>query len=167
MKNTRFKLFGILHVADLLWILLIGLLVYGAVQFSSPLDLVARQGDVRIRFTIEMGYPYPLIAGFHQNIPIEGRLFDGVRGLELGEIVDVFARAYTEPVFDEAAGVVRHAAVDGFEMMFVVVETTASISDFETVVNGHPIAVGRELFARSKHFAGLSFIVAIEVLEGR
>jgi hypothetical protein len=160
----KFKLFGVLHVADIFWLILAGLLVYGAVVFSAPLTIGARSGDVTIRFTIEFGSIYHLPAGFHEQFTPGGRLVDGARGLDLGEIVAIYAHPLTEDVFDEAAGVVRHAPVSGMELMYVTMETRARMTDYETTVNGHPLAVGREIFARSKYFAGQSFVVAIEVV---
>ena len=165
MQKKKYRLFGIIHAADIIWLGLVAVLVYGAMHFAQPVGLRAGQGDVTVRYTIELGMLYIIPEGFHKTIPLGDYVFDGIRGANIGTVVDVFARQNQSLVFDEDENIVRSMPVAGQELLYIVVEAPAVVSDFETTIGLYPIAVGRPVAVRSKHFAGEGFIISIEVLQ--
>lgn len=167
--KSEMKLFGKLHIVDILWALILVLLVFAAVQFSIPTEVSARQGDITIRYTIELGERVGqdgrrrlARTGFHENIRVGETVFDGINGQNIGTIVQVYALPFLIDTFDEDEGVIRRVPVDGFEYVYIVVEARAQVCDYETLVGVVPIQVGRAAFVRSKHFAGEGFVIAIE-----
>lgn len=167
MKNK--KLFGVIHILDILWAVLLIVLVFAAIQFSMPRQVSARTGDVLLRYTIELGGAIGedgamrlAPAGFHENIQIGEALFDGTTGQQIGRIVYVYAEPFTIDSFDEDSGTFRRARVAGLEYVYIIVEAGAQVSDYETLIGNVPIQVGRVVFIRSKYFAGEGFITAME-----
>jgi len=168
-KGRSKKLFGLIHVADILWAVLIVVLVFGAMQFSAPQEVSARAGDVTVRYTIELGDRRNAAGerrlaweGFHENVHVGETLFDAQMGFVIGTVVDVYARPFYVDAFDENSGAIRRARVDGLEYVYIVVEARAQISDYETLIGSHPIAVGRDIMVRNKHFASEGFVITIE-----
>jgi len=162
-----FKLFGVLHLADIMWIVLLIALIPLGIRFSMPREVAAHTGDTVVRFTIELGArPADGVraprAGFYQNITVGEPVFDGSVGLHLGTIVDAYAQPFQIRVFDEAADRIAQADVEGLELTYVVVEASVTISDYETLIGTFPISVGRNVSVRSKSFAGSGYIVAVE-----
>ena len=169
MKKDKFKLFGIIHIADIFMAMAMVALVFGAMQFTAPRQVSARAGDVIIRYTIQFGdvrsqggHRMPIAEGFHEIIQIDQPLFDGARGQYVGTIIDVFAKPYYVEAPDEAAGAFRRTRVEGLEFVYVVVEAPAQISSNSTFIGPNQISVGREIGVRSRDFAGRGFVVSME-----
>ena len=165
MKN--FKLFGVLHFADIMWILLLLALIPAAVRFSVPREVGAHTGDTLVRFTIELGERAAegVMApreGFHENIRIGQPIFDSSVGTHLGTIVDVYALPFETAVYNENTGRFRQTTVEGLEFVYIVVEASVNINDYETLIGNFPISVGRAAFVRSKDFAGAGYIISME-----
>jgi len=165
MKN--YKLFGVLHLADIIWIVLLIALVPMAIRFSIPREVGAQTGDNIVRFTIEIGERptegiRPPRAGFYQNIRRGEPIFDSSVGLYLGTIVDVYARPFQVDTFDKSSDTIRQIDVEGLELVYIVVESSVTISDYETLIGNFPISVGRAAFVRSKDFAGAGYIISME-----
>ena len=162
-----FKLFGVLHLADIMWIVLLIALIPVGIRFSMPREVAAHTGDTVVRFTVELGArPADGVqaprAGFYQNITIGDPVFDGSIGLHLGTIVDAYAQPFQTRVFNEAIGTIAQAEVEGLELTYVVIESGVTISDYETLIGNFPISVGRNVAVRSKSFAGAGYIVSVE-----
>jgi len=162
-------LFKVIHLADIFWLILLVVLVVIAVRFSSPGVVLAHQGNLTVRYTIELGERRDMggtqlipSAGFHENIRVGEPLFDAMQGRHIGTIVDVFAKPFQVQAFDEAYGVIRWADVDGLEYVYIVVEADVSRNDYETLIGTFPIGVGRSAYVRAKSFAGAGYIIAIE-----
>lgn len=163
------KLFGMIHIMDIIWAVLLVILVFAAVQFSIPTEVNARTGDITLRYTIELGERVGEDGrrrlardGFHENVKIGQLLFDGVHGQEIGRIVDVYTRTFQVDAFDEDRQTFRRAEVQGLEYVYIVVEAPAQVSSYETLIGVVPVQVGRVVFVRSKYFAGEGFVVAME-----
>ena len=156
-KLTR-RIIGPINIIDLLLVALIALLVYAAMQFSAPESVSAKPGDVTIQYTIELKEKPE---GFHSKIETGVTLYDNVKGYAAGRIVDAYAVPYREPAFDEESGIIRSAPVDGLETVYIVVEASAQISETLTSIGLYDIAVGKEVFVKTKRFAGKGFITGI------
>ena len=167
MKNQ--KLFGIIHILDILWAVLLVALVFAAAQFSMPRQVSARAGDVTLRYTIELGGAQGEDGelrlspeGFHENVQIGEAVFDGIMGQEIGRIVDVYSKPFAVDAFDDSDNTFRRVEVDGLEYVYIIVEAHAQVDAYETLIGQVPIQVGRVVFIRSKYFAGEGFITAME-----
>jgi len=171
VKNRPGRLFGPIHVADLFWLALLIALVFGGVRFSIPREVNAQTGAATIRYTIELGERWDgnarrvIQAGFHENIHIGEPIFDSLRGIRIGTIVDVYTRPFRVEAFDESNNIIRRPEVDGLEFVYIAVEAQANISDYEILVGLFPVSVGREAYVRSKYFAGAGYIIAMERVE--
>ena len=167
MKNG--KIFGRIHIADILIAALIVILVFGAVQFAVPREVSARTGDLMIRYTIEFGERVGedgrrrlSAAGFHENVIIGEPVFDGIMGQHIGYIVDVYALPFQVDTFNEETGTILRAEVDGLEYTYIVIEASASVGIYETLIGNFSVGVGRPAFIRSRRFAGEGFIIAVD-----
>ena len=157
-KKTR-KLKGWFNLVDLLVLLAVLLLGWLALRFSAPQTTAIRLEHIPILFTIEL---QELPVGFHANIHEGSEVTDSIRGFYLGTVHSVHTEPYREEAFDEDAMVIRSAPVDGLETVYIVVEASASISETATAIGLYEIAVGREIFVRSKHYAGRGYVIKIE-----
>ena len=169
--GKHFKLFGFINILDILWVVMLVALVFGAVQFSIPREVSARTGDVTLRYTIELGERQGddgqrrlSLEGFHENVQIGETLFDGLAGQEIGRIVDVYTLPFHVDAFEAASGTFRRAGVEGLEYVYIVVEANAQVNEYETLIGHFSVGVGRVAFVRSKYFAGEGFITAVEFL---
>ncbi|MCL1987082.1 MAG: DUF4330 domain-containing protein [Firmicutes bacterium] len=163
------KIFGVVHLMDIIWLTLLVLLIFGATQLAVPRQVQARTGDFRIRYTIEIGNRerddgrlLTAPAGFHQNVQIGEILTEGAMGQEIGRIVDVYALPFEVTAFNEDTGTFQTTTVDGLELVYVVVESYANVTEFETLIGQFSVGVGRVVAVRSKFFAGEGFITAVE-----
>ena len=133
-----------------------------ALKFSAPETVSAKPGDIVIRCTIELKEKQ---VGFHKKVEMGVTLYDNVKGYIVGKIIDVYALPYREPAFDEDTGIIRSAPIDGLESVYIVVETTAQISETTTSIGQYDIAVGKEVFVKTKRFAGKGFVTDITRME--
>ena len=168
MKNRPGKLFGPIHIADIFWLILLVALIFGAARFSIPREVNAQTGAATIQYTIELGERWDgnarrvIQAGFHENIQIGEPIFDSLRGIHIGTIIDVYTKPFRVESFDEADNIIRRPEVEGLEFVYIVVEARAQISEYETLIGLCPVSVGREAYIRSKYFAGAGYIIAME-----
>jgi len=149
-----------INVFDVLLVIACGVLVYGAYLFSAPQQTLAQDGRL-IRFTVELR-EHP--TGFYQQI-VEGPIvFNSVNDTALGRVVYAYGSPFLQDVQDEANNIIRRTPVEGREFTYIVIETFANISDFEIEVNQNRIVVNRDIYVRSRDFAGRGFITHLEIL---
>ena len=157
----KYRLFKVLNIFDVILAIGIIAIIYGAYLFSMPQLAVAETGR-RIQFTIELR-EHP--AGFYRQIEPGSVVIEGARGAEVGTVVRAYGLPFLQDVQDEANNIIRRTPVPEREFTYIVVETWANISDFETEVNQFRVAVNRDIYVRSMHFAGRAFITNIDFLE--
>ena len=156
----KFRFFKLINVFDVLMIIACVVLIYGAYLFAAPQQVIA-EGGTRVRFTVELtGHP----AGFYSTIEAGPMVFESARDIAIGNVVRAYGLPFLQDVPDEANGIIRRASVEGREFTYVVIETWANVSDFETEVNQFRIAVNRDVYVRSRDFAGRGFITNLEFL---
>ena len=169
--NRPGKLFGPIHLADIFWLILLVALIFGGIRFSIPREVNAQTGPAIIRYTIELGERWDgnarrvIQAGFHENIQIGEPIFDSLRGIHIGTIIDVYTQPFRVEAFDEVNNIISRPEVEGLEFVYIVVEAGAQISDYEILIGLFPVSVGREAYVRSKYFAGAGYIVAVERID--
>jgi len=157
----KYRLFGIINPIDILLIIAVVLLIWGAYILAQP-QTVAADGTRLIRYTVEFG---GRDAGFHEGIEIGAAAFYGNQGWWIGEVVDVFARPFLADAPDEAAGIIRRVPIEELEFTYVVIEAWANITDASTSIGDFWVAVNRQVPVRSRDFAGVGFITNIEWVE--
>jgi hypothetical protein len=155
----KYRLFGLINPFDVLVVIGIVALVWFASVFSAPKQINARDGDPFLRYTIELGEKED---GFHKKIEPGAIVFDSLKGYDIGRVVNAYALPYREDAPDLENGFFRRAPVPGLEFTYIEVETFAQVSDYSTMVGQYDIAVNKEVFVRSKHFAGQGYITSIE-----
>jgi hypothetical protein len=156
----KYRLFGVINPFDVLIVIGVIALVWFASVFSAPKQAAARPGDTPVRYTIELSEKE---AGFHEKIRPGAAVFDSLRGYDIGRVIRAYALPYREDAADEEAGVFRRAVVEGMEFTYIEVEAYAQISDAAIGIGQYDIAVNKEVFVRSKHFAGQGYITAIDM----
>ena len=162
MKNSKgkFRLFGFINPVDV--VIAAGAVIFiswAVLVFSAPQTVTAKPGDVIIRYTVELTEKE---AGFHKKINAGAALYDSVKGYAIGTITEVYALPYREDAPDEENGIFRRAPVDGLEFVYIVAEASAQITDAAVTVGQYDIFVNKEVFVKSKTFAGPGYIIAVE-----
>jgi len=159
--RKKYRLFGIVNVFDLVLIIACAVLVYGAYLFAAPTRVVAGGGDL-IRFTVELAERPP---GFYTQI-VEGPLvFDSQSGTAIGNVVYAYELPFMVDAPDEYNDIIRRVPVEDSVFTYVVVEAWGNVTDFQTEVNGFRIMVNRDVYIRSRDFAGRGFITHLEFLD--
>jgi len=157
----KYRLFKKINIFDVFLVLVCVAIVYGAYLFSTPQQTIARSGT-QVQFTIEFG---PRPAGFYRDIEPGFMVFESSQGLAIGTVVRAYSLPFLQDVQDEANNIIRRTPIEGLEFTYVVLETWANVSDFETEVNQFRIAVNRDVYIRSRDFAGRGFITNIDFLD--
>ena len=157
----KYRLFGFINPVDILLVIAVVTLVWGARLLAQP-QAVAADGGRLIRYTFELGERE---AGFYQSIEIGAPVYYGNQNWWIGTIVDVYALPFLADAPDEAAGIVRRVPVEGMEFTYIVIEAWADISYSATSVGQFWVAVNRQVPMRSKDFAGMGFITNLDLVE--
>jgi len=157
----KYRLFKVINIFDVILVIIFVAIVYGAYLFSMPQQAIAETGR-QIQFTIELR-EHP--TGFYSQIEPGATVFDGIHSLEIGTIVRTYGLPFLQDVPDEANNIIRRTPVEGREFTYIVVQAWANVSDFQTEVNQFRIAVNRDIYVRSKHFAGRALITNVDFLD--
>jgi len=157
----KYRLLKSINVFDIFIVLACVVIVYAAHIFSAPQQALAETGT-RVQFTLEFGNRH---AGFYQQIEPDTLVLESSLGQVIGRVVRAYSLPFLQDVQDEANNIIRRTPVEGREFTYVVVETWANVSDFETEVNQFRIAVNRDVYIRSRDFAGRAFIVNVDFLD--
>ena len=156
----KYRLFGFINPVDVLLVLLIAGIVWGLSLLSAPQDAIAGTGVTIVRYTIEFA---ERPEGFYQGISPGTVVLDSVRGFNIGTVVYAYGLPFLQDVPDETYGIIRRTPVAGLEFTYVVVEALAEIDEYATRIGQYIIGVNREVFIRSRDFAGRGFITSLEV----
>ena len=160
----KYRLFGFINPVDILIVAGVAIFLVWAIRvFSAPQTASARRDDVIIRYVVELKEKEE---GFFEkaNAFLGASLFDSTQGFEIGTIVGAYSLPYLEDAPDAEAGIIRRAPVPGLEFSYIIVETPAQITEYATQVGQYEVLVNREIFVRSRAFAGQGYIVSIEVI---
>ena len=157
----KYRLFGIINPIDVLLVMMVLVVIWGAYLLAQPQTVVAEGGRL-IRYTFELS---ERPAGFHETIEVGAYAYCGGNGWRIGTVVDVFARPFLVDAPDERAGIIRRAEVEGLEFTYIVIEAWASQTDAATSIGDFWIAINRSVPLRSRDFAGFGHITNIEWVE--
>ncbi|MCL2379114.1 MAG: DUF4330 family protein [Defluviitaleaceae bacterium] len=154
----KYRLFGIINPVDVLLIIALVLLVWGAYIIAQPQTVTADGGRL-VRYTFELA---ARPAGFYQDIEVGLPAYYGHQNWWIGTIVDVYSSPFLFDAPDEEAGIIRRVPVEGLEFTYIVIEAWADISDSATSIGDFWVAVNRQVPVRSRDFAGVGFITNLE-----
>jgi len=154
----KYRLFGIINPVDILLVVAVVLLVWGAYILAQP-QAVTADGGRLVRYTFEIG---PRPEGFHQNIGLGAAAYYGNQNWWIGTVVEVYALPFLADAPDEAAGIVRRVPIEGLEFTYIVIEAWGNISDSATTIGDFGVAVNQQVPIRSRDFAGVGFITHLE-----
>jgi hypothetical protein len=155
MKKTSLPI-GLL---DLLILILLAAGVLFAVKFSVPVVSAANTGD-NMTFVVEL---QKKDEAFAKNINLGEKLYENLKGIYLGEVTEVKTEPYRTPSPDLNAAVRRDAAVSGLVNVYLTVKGSSVSSGGATVINGYEIAVGKEMFVRTRSVASPAYCVKINL----
>ena len=159
-KMRKYRLFGKINVFDILLVVAVIALIYVVYLFAF-----ARQVDATgrtVRFTVEFG-TRPV--GFHNQIALGSIAMDSRTDVEIGEIVYVYGRPFWREVDDLYYNIIRRDLCEDFEFTYVVIETTANVSELSIEVNDVRLAVNLMISVRSRDIAGNGWITHMEILD--
>ena len=154
----KYRLFGVINPIDVLLVVAVVLLIWGAYILAQP-QTVAADGARLVRYTFELG---ARPAGFYQNIATDVSVYYSNQNWWAGTIVEVYSSPFLADAPDEAANIIRRVPVEGLEFTYIVIEAWANVSDSATSIGDFWIAVNRQVPIRSRDFAGIGFITHIE-----
>ena len=154
----KYRLFGIINPIDVLLVMAVVLLIWGAYILAQP-QAVAADGSRLIRFTFEIN---ERPAGFYRTIDIGAPVYYGSQNWFIGEVVAAYARPFLWDAPDERAGVIRRVPIAGLESTHIVIEAWANVSDASTTIGDFWVAANRQVPIRSRNFASNGHITNVE-----
>ena len=158
MSKGKFRLFGFINPVDIILLAAAVVLVWGAYVFSAPRETAASDQDQKVRYIVELGARRE---GFYQQAVPGETLYDSIRGLVIGTVVDSYALPFWREAPDEAENIIRRASVEGLEFTYIIVEAYARVSDYETLIGQYDIMVNKQVFVRAKSIAGEGYITHV------
>ena len=164
MENNKgkFRLFGLINPVDvIIAAAAVTFLSWAFLVFSEPTSVDARASDVKVRYTVELAERE---SGAYLRVVTGTAVFDSLRGFAIGTVVDAYALPYREDAPDLENKLIRRAPVDGMEFTYVVIEATATITDYATSIGNYDVLVNTEVFIYSKFFAGYGYVTSLERL---
>ena len=162
MIDKKLRLFGKVSLVDIGFIALLAAFLWMASWLSAPQAVSAQPGGVPIRLTAEISRRE---LDFLEHVHIGDTVFDVQRGFPIGTIVDVYTAPYRDEVPDLENGVIRRTIVKGMHYVYIVMEASATVTDSATAVGQFEVMVGRQVFIRTRGFAGAAIFVSLEHLE--
>ncbi len=154
----KYRLFGIINPLDVLILISVIALVVAGFFFAAPREASASAGSPTVRYTIELAEREE---GFYKEITPGATVSDIEKGYVIGTIIEAYGLPYMEDAPDEDDEIFRRAVVDGLEFTYIVVEAPVTVSDYSTNIGEYSIAVNKEVFVKSKAFAGRGYITEI------
>jgi len=159
--KKKYRLFGVINPIDVLLIIAVLLLLWGAYMLARPQAVVA-EGGTLIRYTFEIS---ERPEGFYQTITPGTPAYCGAMGWRIGTVVYAYAKPFMQDAPDESAGIFRRAEVEGMEFTYIVIEAWANVSDHATHIGQYLVAVNRQVPILSKDFGSMGFITNLEWME--
>lgn len=156
--DNKGKLFGIINVIDLIFVLIIAVAVVGGARRLKRAPVISEAG--------QKGKITYLVSDIRQvsvdNIKVGQKLYHYDKGTYLGEIVDVKSEPYREKT--EFEGKWYYAEVPEKYVAYVTVESDISQTAESYIAGGEQTRVGGEYRLKSKEstFFGICINIDIE-----
>lgn len=160
--DKKFRLFGRIGVLDILIVLLIIIGIVFAMRFSVNTNAGAASSSQKITYTILLSKKMP---GFENNIIAGQKVFDSLKGGEIGVILNYNVKPNLTTYPDLMTGKLVQAEVTGLNDIEVTISADARINTDAVMIGDYDIPVGKEMFIKTKGFASSGFCVKLD-LEG-
>ncbi len=158
-KNHKFHLH--LNLFDCI-VILIALAAGGFLLWNrlKPTAAAAVPAAEKIQYTICLK---KVMAGTQALVEPGDALVDAVKNYDLGHVVSSESVPATKSIVDENAKAYVTAEIPGYEDIYVVVESTASIGEEKILVgSGYELRVGEQIYVRGPGYMGSGEVYAIE-----
>ena len=146
-------------ILDMFIILLVVVGIFAAVKLSVPVS-AAGVADDNMTFVVELQKKEVY---FLNHVKKGEILYENLKGAYLGEVIDVEILPYTTVSPDVVAKMQREKPVDGLYNIYITVSANASSAAGVTVINGYEVAVGKEMFIRTKSIASVGYCVEVDL----
>lgn len=158
-NNHKFRLH--LNLFDCI-VILIALAAAGFLLWNrfKPAQAAAVPSAEKIQYTICLR---KALAGTGELVQPDNALVDAVKNYDLGHVVSAETVPATKSIVDENAKAYVTAEIPGYEDIYIVVESTASISEEKVLVgSGYELRVGEPIYVRGPGYLGSGEVYAIE-----
>lgn len=158
-KKTKFRLH--LNLFDCIVIIAaLAAAVFLLWSRLKPQDVAALPASQKIEYTIVLK---KTMAGTGALVQPGDELVDSVKNYDLGRVVSSESVPATKSIVDEGAKAYVTAEIPGYEDIYIVVESTASISSEKILVgSGYELRVGEQIYVRGPGYMGSGEVYAIE-----
>ncbi|MBQ1333852.1 MAG: DUF4330 domain-containing protein [Clostridia bacterium] len=163
MRERQYRLFGKVGVLDIIIVVLVILGLYAAFSYAVNMDVSAANGQKQIEYGV---YLTKKDAAFEDRIEIGMNVYDSLKGQKIGTIVGYDVEPYSTIQPNIVTGEMVKSSVDGYYNYIVVISASADISEATTAVGSYEVAVGKEMFLRTKTFASGGYCVTLNVVGG-
>lgn len=115
---------------------------------------------VPMRYTVEM---LNLPEGTSRLVDVGDTIIDNSKNNGMGKVVEVKVVPYTEECDDVENGVIRQAAVPGYETILLTLEANMVVTDSSiTTEGGYLVRVGQPSNTEGDNYAATGYVVGIE-----
>ncbi|MFV0502963.1 MAG: DUF4330 domain-containing protein [Lachnospirales bacterium] len=156
--NNKFKIGGKIAIVDILIVLALCLLMYFLNILSTPESIQADDG-IKNQFTIEI---INVKAGMGDTITIGDDLYDSLKNVKIGKIVDSYTEPYMNLTENNETNSYDNVPINGLENIYIVIEANLTTNPNSTSAGNFDVMVGKEVFVKSKSFAGNGYVVKLD-----
>ena len=162
--DKRFRLFGKIGVFDILIILVIIIGVIFALRFSVNTNAGAASSTQKISYTVLISKKKP---GLDKDIVIGQKVFDSLKGSEIGVITGYNVKPYKSTQVNGITGNLVRSEVQGMDDIEVTISADAKVSQSGVTIGDYDVNVGKEMFIKSKSFASNGFCIGLDLEGGK
>ena len=160
MREKQYRLFGKIGVLDILIVLFLIVAIVTMFNSVANTDVSAATGKEEIRYSVLIAKKDALL---EDNLIAGMSVFDSLKGSKIGTLVSYEMVAHKTYKPDLATGKIVVSEVEGLYDYIVVISTPADISESAIAVGNYEVAVGKEMFVKTKTFASQCFCVEITI----
>lgn len=150
-----------LGLLDVLIILVVLLILAGGIWWATGRGTDG-QGGTEVTFSVEL---QRVPADFTSGIQPGDKVYDSQKGGYLGEVVSAEITPYTILTYSQNDHTYHDFTVEEQYTAIITVKGNAEVTDRSTSIGGVTVAVGKEMYLKSKSFAGSGYCI-IENLGG-
>jgi len=161
MRERQYRLFGKVGVLDIIIVVLIIAFLVSIFSYAANMDVSAAAGGQQ---DIEFGvYLSNKDADFEDNLVIGMNIYDSLKGGKIGTLASYEKEPYFTLQPNRTTGEIVKSEVDGRYNYIVVVSSSAEITENTVAVGNYEVAVGKEMFIKSKNFASPGFCITLDI----
>lgn len=159
-KNTKFRFK--LNLFD--GIVILAALAVGGVLLWSRMQpqqsTASAPAASQIQYTIQLR---KTVSGTGALVESGDALVDAVKNFDLGRVVSSETTPAVRSILNEDTQSYVVAEIPGYEDIYIVVESTATVSDSQVLLgSGFELRVGEDIFVRGPGYLGSGKVYAIE-----